>query len=104
MLKSWADVGLGLIEIVQEVRLETQEFHVLDEGKGRLVGQRQVSGWLETLEELLGHRRLVFGLDCQPNSQVNVEILEVHAVWRREVFDAVKQWLLFTFEFDVEAF
>ena len=62
------------------MRLETQEFHVLNEGKGGLVGQRKVSGRLEAVEELLGHGRLVFGLDCQPHSQVNVEILEVHAV------------------------
>ena len=57
-------------------------------------------GIKKAVKEFLSHTCLILGFNVKPYSQINVEVFYLNSVG--EIFNAMKQALLFTFKLDIK--
>ena len=57
-------------------------------------------GIKKAIKEFLSHTCLILGFNVKPYSQINVEVFYLNSIG--EIFNAMKQALLFTFKLDIK--
>ena len=90
------DIGLWLVEVKKKLGCQSEELHIFNERLSCLEGYLQVMGIEKAIEEFLSHTCLILGFNIKPNPQIHVEVFDLDSIW--EIFDAMKQALLFTFK------
>ena len=98
--KSCLDVGLRLVKVEKKLRCQSEKFYVFNERLSGLESHLQVMGIKKAIEEFLSHTCLILGFNVKPYPQINVEVFYLNSIG--EIFNAMKQALLFTFKLDIK--
>jgi hypothetical protein len=99
--KSCLDVGLRLVKVEKKLRCQSEKLYVFNERLSGLESHLQVMGIKKAVKEFLSHTCLILGFNVKPYSQINVEVFYLNSIG--EIFNAMKQALLFTFKLDIKA-